>query len=629
VWDLESLSSGASFWDTTIYRLLAAFTAWSVALFAVWYIYRRRQALIGLLPSGALLSLLALFHRPADMYLVAFLFCMLWLLALVQLWLRWDRWDLHDTDYPDNLGLEVALNLAPWVFLLVLVGGVVPNKGFWTASRAIWDRVEAVWGPLDSDYPGGPATGGGMPRAHLLGSGPELAATVVLYVATNDPTPPEPIPGELDEASPATTRRYWRGTTYDVYTGVGWASSPLQTRESPAGQLLAPGARPGFELFQKFELVAAQGAYLYAANAPVRADHNVETRWRSPGDLADLLRGIDRYAVISNTPHTTVSDLRLRPTATTALPPDTAARYLQVPEGLPQRVRDLSLEVTAGATTDFDRAAAIESYLRAYTYTLDLPRSPDDRDMVDYFLFDLQKGYCDYYASAMVVMARVAGVPARFATGYAQGSYDHSASRWVVTEKDGHSWVEVYFEGIGWVEFEPTAGQPALYRPGGSLTKPSALPPIPPRPRGWWQRVPWTELLLSCVPFLLLATITRIWLSGRRRDADAAGLVRERHQRLIRWGGRMGQPLRDGQTLQEYSAVLGSTLYARGRTSIWAPVRRAGLQAPLEVELLIEVFSRAQYGAGPIANRDAWQVRDRWLRLRPHLLWLWLGGKRG
>jgi hypothetical protein len=110
---------------------------------------------------------------------------------------------------------------------------------------------------------------------------------------------------------------------------------------------------------------------------------------------------------------------------------------------IPPRVMMLAREITAAATTPYDRARAIESYLRAFPYTLDLPAPPPQRDVADYFLFDLQKGYCDYYATAMVVMARAADLPARLGTGYAEGRYDINTARYTITEADAHSWVEV------------------------------------------------------------------------------------------------------------------------------------------------------------------------------------------
>ena len=80
--------------------------------------------------------------------------------------------------------------------------------------------------------------------------------------------------------------------------------------------------------------------------------------------------------------------------------------------------------------------------------------------MVDYFLFDLRQGYCDYYASAMIVFARSRGLPARLAVGYASGEYDPVSDQFLVTEADAHSWPEIYFPEYGWIPFEPTAAQP-------------------------------------------------------------------------------------------------------------------------------------------------------------------------
>ena len=152
--------------------------------------------------------------------------------------------------------------------------------------------------------------------------------------------------------------------------------------------------------------------------------------------------------------------------------PRTIQRYLALPPGIPMRVLELASELTGGAPTPLDRIRIIESYLRKIPYTLDLPAPPVDRDIVDYFLFDLKKGYCDYYATAMVVMARAIGVPARLAMGYASGSYDSANQRYLVTEADAHSWAEIYFPGYGWVEFEPTGGLPEVQRPGSSSFQP-------------------------------------------------------------------------------------------------------------------------------------------------------------
>jgi hypothetical protein len=147
-------------------------------------------------------------------------------------------------------------------------------------------------------------------------------------------------------------------------------------------------------------------------------------------------------------------------------------RYLSLPEELPDRVRSLAVQISAHAATPYDQVLAIETYLRTIPYNLDIPFPPGDQDIVDYFLFDLKQGYCDYYASAMVVLVRSIGIPARLVIGYSSGSYDPPDAVYRVSEANAHSWPEVYFPGLGWMEFEPTSALPILQDP-------ASPPPIP------------------------------------------------------------------------------------------------------------------------------------------------------
>jgi hypothetical protein len=158
-----------------------------------------------------------------------------------------------------------------------------------------------------------------------------------------------------------------------------------------------------------------------------------------------------------------VSEKQLRE-ASTEYPEFIQRRYIQLPE-VPPRVRQLAEAITKGKTNPYDKAKAIETYLReTYPYDLNIPAPPEDRDVADYFLFELRRGYCDYYATAMVVLARASGVPARFVSGYSSGEYDAPNAQYVVRELNAHSWAEVYFPKIGWVEFEPTASEPEIER---------------------------------------------------------------------------------------------------------------------------------------------------------------------
>lgn len=133
------------------------------------------------------------------------------------------------------------------------------------------------------------------------------------------------------------------------------------------------------------------------------------------------------------------------------------ADYLALPDGVETGVYTLAGQITQDAQTDFDRAAALCAYLRsAYPYTLAQNVPPAGRDFVSWFLLDEQQGYCTSFATAMAVMARMVGLPARYIEGYAAVPDSDSVAR--VTQQQAHAWVEIYFSGFGWLPFDPTPG---------------------------------------------------------------------------------------------------------------------------------------------------------------------------
>lgn len=137
------------------------------------------------------------------------------------------------------------------------------------------------------------------------------------------------------------------------------------------------------------------------------------------------------------------------------LSPEARARNLELPK-LDARIPELAREMTAGDATDLARARDIERRLRTdYAYTLEMPaREPED-PLAD-FLFHRKRGYCEYFASAMTVMLRSLGVPARIATGFQNGVYNSLTGLWVVRAEDAHAWVEAWMPGRGWATFDPT-----------------------------------------------------------------------------------------------------------------------------------------------------------------------------
>ncbi|WP_313693665.1 DUF3488 and transglutaminase-like domain-containing protein [Halorarum halobium] len=251
---------------------------------------------------------------------------------------------------------------------------------------------------------------------------------------------------------------YWRVGSYDRYTGQGWVrtgdASPYST-----SRLSQP---PGETVSMRQE-VTARGSLdaMPAAWKPVSVEGPVSDTTQvtehdglRPGTT--LLEN-DTYVVNSEVPQATEGQLRR---AGTDYPEDVAARYTQLPGSTPDRVgeRTRSVIEEADASNPHDAAVAIERYLESNReYSLDVP--PPSGDTADRFLFEMESGYCVYYATTMVVMLRTQGIPARFVTGYTPGQRV-AEDEWVVRGLDSHAWVEVYFPEQGWIRFDPTPGGP-------------------------------------------------------------------------------------------------------------------------------------------------------------------------
>ncbi len=173
----------------------------------------------------------------------------------------------------------------------------------------------------------------------------------------------------------------------------------------------------------------------------------------------------ETYTVTSSVSNATPAQLR---TAGDDYPAWVTQRYLQLPDSVPQRVRNLAATVTADAETPYDKAEAIKEYLTTkYPYTLAVEPPPFDADGVDHFLFEQKKGYSEYFASAMTVMLRSVDIPARMVTGYTTGNKVINQDIYVVLDSNSHGWLEVYMPNYGWIPYEATPGRaiPAAVQP--------------------------------------------------------------------------------------------------------------------------------------------------------------------
>ena len=258
--------------------------------------------------------------------------------------------------------------------------------------------------------------------------------------------------------------------------------------------------------------------------------------------------------------------------------------YTTLPETLPDRVRDLAHTITVGAESNYERARMLERHLSTqYRYTLTPGAPPPGRDFVDHFLFDLLEGYCVYFATAFVVMARSIGLPARYVEGFLVTGQPDENGFFHVTNNMGHAWAEVYFEGFGWLLFEPTPPLPQQYVPTGTDDPAPTPTPAPPPPGYEDEDLDVVETLagkdplrpdtdtgpqITIVPmialgafFLLVALGTRVlWVSARRgRTGHKAHDEAVRHYFgvLLQYMKRSGLAIKETETALQFLARAG------------------------------------------------------------------------
>lgn len=635
-WGAALVTSTPRF-DPAAVALVWGFGLWAAAGWAGWLICRRERPIAAITPAGILL-LAAFYHVwGSHIYLLGLLLVGFLLTALISYHRRMERWHATNVDYPELRPQTIAVTLL-LSFALVTVAETVPSiplerivDPLPVTKRERSEEAEAIARSLGVERRGRAVfrevKATGLPRRHLLGAGPELSERLVMVVSTEDS--PVGVPEAAGEE--AVPHHYWRSHTYDRYTGSGWAAGPTEVVAYRAGSPAITRTLPSQRVVrQEVRWLAEGGDLAYTAGTLMVADRDYTVAWRSPEDpFGATVRG-KAYRADSVVP--VVSEQGLRQDGG-GYPAWVRQRYLALPDDVPARVLALARDLTATAATSFDRARAIEDYLRVFPYTLDVSTPPSDRDVVDYFLFDLKKGYCDYYASAMVVLARAAGLPARLAVGYATGSYDMTEGHYVVTEADAHAWPEIYFPNYGWVRFEPTASRRPLDLAGpaeSDWAEPEdALRPAP----GRWPDLTWTAWQILSAGVALIGLIATIWQGvdwWRLRRQEPTAALASLYRRLRRFGRRLDVPMASGDTPREFGAALA------GRVKDWSSSgsRRAseptepscgplqgsvaGLMAAgvAEVVWLTDLYGRARYSPRSPGAAERGQALRVWARLK-------------
>jgi transglutaminase-like putative cysteine protease len=448
---------------------------WLAGVYSGYQTVRHGNALASILPGAALMFLVYLNHYSATDYNWLFgAYFLAALLLISRLKYVADRrgWLKSRVQIPGVSGMDIgSISVVSAAFLIVLAWAIPYAPPFNAAAKEPWQKVSNTWFPEDrqkmftsvtEERPPQPSTPP-LQRELPLGTQAPQSAFVSLLVYA---------PGAAQDIP----RLYWRGYIYDRFVDGRWESSaPESLAFTPAsGEFDSPRWKARRNLNFTFDVYLQRQGVLFAPSEPVWVNqpaailHAKTSAEDSPIDVMILqalppLRAGDIYRVTALIADPTIKELR---EAGEDYPNWVMENYLQLPEDFSPPIQELAREITANHDNPYDRAAAVTEYLRReieYAPAILLPEGTEDP--LEYFLFEYKRGFCNYSASAQVLMLRSIGIPARLVVGFAQGEASMQNTRYTVRERDYHAWPEVYFPDYGWIEFEPTGNQDPIERP--------------------------------------------------------------------------------------------------------------------------------------------------------------------
>ena len=479
--------------DTLMFILMVALIYWCISLLA-GYQWSRHENMVGtLLPTWVILVLIQVYDNIQYNRIIFVIFCMFFsLLLLGRRFILQKRrfWKENHIHSSADSHKEMNLTLVIYASAILLLAWVIPapTRPVLIAQYA-WDRISEPWQNARKDL--------GNAVAGLEGT--SSSSTHDYYNSDLLELGQRAITGNTTifnveiPSDPVVERYYWRVRVYDEYSNGQWTNSKHSSQglspSMPALQLptiLTSDA--GLPDPSEFTFSVSQGRIfnLFTPAQTVWISRPVQVSlFRVGDDLVDpiliqvdnIIHAGESYQVKAIESNPTILELRQ---AGEEYPDWVLRHYLQVPSNLSSKLSTLAARLVSEKDTVFDKATAITSYLRReITYSKVVSRPPFGADILAWFLLDYKQGYCNYSATAEVILLRLAGIPARLVVGFAQGErVPGQRNVLTVKQNDAHAWPEVYFPGIGWVEFEPTSSQEGITRPSG-IAPEFSINPIP------------------------------------------------------------------------------------------------------------------------------------------------------
>ena len=441
--------------DQILYIVVLALISYVVVMLNTWLIFRQQQPWLSVVLSAIPLFVNYTFAGQQKNETALVFFVAMGMLSILfhHITVSDAIWRATRVDRPVTAPLQTL-----WHALLIIVPTIIianaiplptPNETALRIWSALRSPVSTVRSGFDQAFGSGATNvAGGFSKSGMqVGGGRNQTELEVLRYQSTMP-------------------EYLRAMVFDRYTGQGWLLTNDRISESlPMGTTIVNSNNARQVVNSTITLSRDRSDDLLIALGDPIAYNRDATVYALPdlgiGSTGVLYLTSDIPLLASSTYTQTsyisrVYDSELR-TAGTAMA-SIRTYYTGLPETIPARVGEITRQIVAesNATTDYDVAMAIQQYLRTLRYDEQRPRPPTSGDWVDYFLFESKIGYCDDFATAMTVMLRTQGIPARYVQGYTGGDRDPARGDYVVRESMAHSWVEVFFDGYGWQRFEPT-----------------------------------------------------------------------------------------------------------------------------------------------------------------------------
>jgi len=634
-WGLLIAGIGAVITDPTrinnsemVFLFYLSFLSFFLGYFGAWLLYRAHLPwLVSLVYCSILLINLNYVRQEPPFTVAILLAALILLIARMQLTIKLEYWKSQGlyTDRSWVRGITTrSMQIASVILALtLLLGWALPVLGQPGSGATFWNNLDNAWANITQNHlslqnPGSIFQPYQAPT-NFFGDQLTIAGSVHLPA------------GEVLNYTSSAAPQYLAGFSYDHFDGHTWTASAQGSGQNyDAGALLPNDTNVNYTpVTTSVSLVQPPDGtkhYLFGPAQPTTIDV-ATTLYGNPfvsawTQQSALTKG-EHYQVTSFISNASPRDLSVVP-----FPQDNPdfwngdtnfntlqMFYLQAPLGISHQILTTAQQWTQGATNIYDALKMLEAHLSnqaQFTYSLDNPPVPNNVDAVSWLL-QTRHGYCTHYATAMTVMARLMGIPTRIVNGFSRGHLNRQRNAWVVDGSDAHSWVQAYFPGYGWINFDPTpgfalhntqAGGPPTVTPTPAKPAPTATPAH--KKKGTSPKLPvepqsgtnasssdaaarqnlLLELSLTALAgsiLALLLAVARYWWRNLYSDSS---FIAGAYWRLCRLASWVGLSPREWQTPYEFSQVLCRRVPGEAK-SVWR---------------LTELFVRERWASPPQAS---------------------------